>query len=245
VRRCSIQAGHAAPARPGRLCAGCCAETTAQHNFLCTLVRSLSDGTNVSEPNNVVNPPEYCGLANFTTANGNETHIAWGWADESCDKKYTYMCKVSSEWRRLCFLASWLAGCQRCQRCKWRSASCASLSAVGQGLVCVAMRGRLTPRATPSSAAGPGAAPWYTTNATGNTFYLNTTVVDSATAEESCKRNGGHLAAYISLEEQAEVEQFYIKRGFLLSKFHQVYWTGLRVSSAARAGVRAALVACC
>jgi hypothetical protein len=63
--------------------------------------RSLSDGTNSSEPNNIVNPPEYCGLANFTMASGNDTHIAWGWADESCDKKYTYMCKVSSEWRWL------------------------------------------------------------------------------------------------------------------------------------------------
>jgi hypothetical protein len=56
--------------------------------------------------------------------------------------------------------------------------------------------------------------------------------VDSATAQENCKRNGGHLAAYISLEEQAEVEQFYIKRGFLLEKFHQVYWMGLRVGGA-------------
>ena len=85
----------------------------------------------------------------------------------------------------------------------------------------------------PLPPAEPGAAPWYTTNATGNTFYLNTTLVDSASAEESCKRNGGHLAAYISLEEQAEVEQFYIKRGFLLSKFHQVYWMGLKVGGAA------------
>ena len=72
-------------------------------------------------------------------------------------------------------------------------------------------------------------APWYTTNATGNTFYMNTSLVDQATAQEDCKRNGGHLAAYISLEEQAEVEQFYTKRGFLLPKFHQTYWMGLRV----------------
>ena len=55
-------------------------------------------------------------------------------------------------------------------------------------------------------------------------------LVDQATAQEDCKRNGGHLAAYISLEEQAEVEQFYTKRGFLLPKFHQIYWMGLRVN---------------
>jgi hypothetical protein len=82
-------------------------------------------------------------------------------------------------------------------------------------------------------ATGPGAAPWYTANATGYTFYLNTTEVDSAAAEESCKRNGGHLAAYISLEEQAEVEHFYTTKGYLMPKFHQIYWTGLRVTSGA------------
>jgi hypothetical protein len=55
--------------------------------------------------------------------------------------------------------------------------------------------------------------------------------VDSNTAQEDCKRNGGHLAAYISLEEQAEVEEFYTRRGFLLPKFHQIYWMGLRVGA--------------
>ncbi len=89
-----------------------------------------------------------------------------------------------------------------------------------------------SPRA--ANAAGPGSAPWYTTNATGNTFYLNTTEVDSNTAEENCKKNGGHLAAYISLEEQAEVEQFYTKKGYLMPKFHQIYWMGLRVRAAGR-----------
>ena len=58
---------------------------------------SLSDGTNTSEPNDIVRSPERCGLANFSMASGNETHTAWGWADDNCNQKYTYMCKISSE----------------------------------------------------------------------------------------------------------------------------------------------------
>jgi hypothetical protein len=66
----------------------------------CTPARSLSDGTSSLEPNNIVSPPEYCGLANFSMATGNDTHVAWGWSDANCDQKYTYMCKVSSECSR-------------------------------------------------------------------------------------------------------------------------------------------------
>jgi hypothetical protein len=56
-------------------------------------------------------------------------------------------------------------------------------------------------------------------NATGLVFYLNTSTANATEAEEACKRNGGHLAAFTSLEEQREVEQHYITNGFLFPKW--------------------------
>ena len=41
----------------------------------------------------------------------------------------------------------------------------------------------------------------------GNTFWLNITNSSQADAEAACSANGGHLAAYLSIEEQKEVEQ--------------------------------------
>ncbi len=52
--------------------------------------------------------------------------------------------------------------------------------------------------------------PAYTTKSTGNTFQLNLSSVDQATAQEQCQSYGGHLAAYVSNAEQTEVEQFYM-----------------------------------
>ena len=42
---------------------------------------------------------------------------------------------------------------------------------------------------------------------TGDTFYLNTTPSTFDEAGEGCKKGGGHLAAFVSADEQAEVEQ--------------------------------------
>jgi hypothetical protein len=52
--------------------------------------------------------------------------------------------------------------------------------------------------------------------------------VNQTQAEASCNRYGGHLAAYTSLEEQMEVESFFIDGGWLLPKYHLHYWMGLR-----------------
>jgi hypothetical protein len=83
-------------------------------------------------------------------------------------------------------------------------------------------------RAAPAATA-PQACPQVTANTTNITFYLNTTVASWTEAEDACKRNGGHLAAFQSLEEQREVEQHYIINGYLFPKFHKFYWTGLYV----------------
>jgi hypothetical protein len=58
-----------------------------------------------------------------------------------------------------------------------------------------------------------------TANSTLITFYLNTTTANSTDAEDACKRNGGHLAAFTSQAEQREVEQFYITNGYLFPKW--------------------------
>jgi hypothetical protein len=46
-------------------------------------------------------------------------------------------------------------------------------------------------------------SPWYNVKSSNITFYLNTSVVNQSVAESNCKRYGGHLAAYTSIEEQA------------------------------------------
>ena len=70
-------------------------------------------------------------------------------------------------------------------------------------------------------------APPYTTPTTGNTFFLNTTASTFLEAELGCTTNGGHLAWYLTAAEQYDVEQFYIRNGYLLPKFHEFYWIGL------------------
>lgn len=54
----------------------------------------------------------------------------------------------------------------------------------------------------------------------------------------SCRRNGGHLAAFTTSTEQLEVETAFINNGWLLPAFHMGYWIGL---SAKRPGVWATL----
>jgi hypothetical protein len=79
----------------------------------------------------------------------------------------------------------------------------------------------------PTATVAPQACPQVTANTTNITFYLNTSTANWTQAEDACKRNGGHLAAFQSMEEQREVEQYYIVNGYLLPKFHKFYWSGL------------------
>jgi hypothetical protein len=69
--------------------------------------------------------------------------------------------------------------------------------------------------------ADPAAAPSFTTSTTNVTFFLNTSLATFAEAEEACQVAGGHLASYSSLEEQAEVEQHYVHKGWFLKPCHQ------------------------
>jgi hypothetical protein len=73
----------------------------------------------------------------------------------------------------------------------------------------------------------PQVAPSVTSQASGNTFRLNLVLADARTAGMMCLQQGGHLASYSSLAEQAEVEGFYVQRGYLLPGFHKFYWMSL------------------
>jgi hypothetical protein len=51
----------------------------------------------------------------------------------------------------------------------------------------------------------------YTSNSTNNSYILSTyTNYSHSAAQAYCNRQGGHLVAWASAEEQAEVEQYYI-----------------------------------
>lgn len=75
-------------------------------------------------------------------------------------------------------------------------------------------------------------APVYTSTVTGVQFRLNTAKLNFSAAEAECARNGGHLASFTSIDEQSDVEQFYIKQGFLFPEYNQHYWLGLNASAA-------------
>ena len=70
----------------------------------------------------------------------------------------------------------------------------------------------LPPRSAALDSPFKKAVPPYTAKSTGNTFLLNLTLVDQAAAKMQCQNYGGHLAAYVSAAEQAEVEKFYMDK---------------------------------
>jgi hypothetical protein len=51
--------------------------------------------------------------------------------------------------------------------------------------------------------------------------------VNQAKAESMCNDIGGHLAAYVSQDEQVEMENAFLNSGYLLPSFHKTYWLGL------------------
>jgi hypothetical protein len=89
----------------------------------------------------------------------------------------------------------------------------------------------MTPLLAPSAAPGQFQPPPYTASSTNMTFQYATNMTDFAAGQRACNLLGGHLATFKSLEEQTEVEEFYISGGYLFPKFRNVYWMGLRLNS--------------
>ncbi len=69
------------------------------------------------------------------------------------------------------------------------------------------------------------------TSSAGNEFKFFGSAMTQHDAEEACNMAGAHLASYDSLDEQAEVEDFYINNGWLLPTYHQNYWIGLQTNA--------------
>jgi hypothetical protein len=54
--------------------------------------------------------------------------------------------------------------------------------------------------------------------------------LDHAYAQLACNDLGGHLAAYTSVEEQAEVEAYYVSNGLLFPSYTPNYWFGAKTT---------------
>jgi hypothetical protein len=67
----------------------------------------------------------------------------------------------------------------------------------------------------------------FDSNTTGHTYCLNTTRASQAQAQAACALRGGSLVIYDDIFEQQEVEQYFTGLGFLLPKYHKLYWFGL------------------
>jgi hypothetical protein len=59
-------------------------------------------------------------------------------------------------------------------------------------------------------------------------FIFHTDYQTAAEAEQTCRDEGGHLAAYLSLTEQFSTEQYFIDEGYLFPLYHRAYWMGLQ-----------------
>lgn len=87
--------------------------------------------------------------------------------------------------------------------------------------------------ACPSAAPGSTQAPPFTSSVTNSTFQYASNLSDFTAGQKACNLLGGHLASYVSLEEQVEVEQHFIKAGYLFPKARPFYWMGLRTNATA------------
>ncbi len=56
--------------------------------------------------------------------------------------------------------------------------------------------------------------------------------MNQTVAEANCNRNGGHLGAFTMLDEQLEVENYYVNRSWLFPCVGQSYWIGLQTKDA-------------
>jgi hypothetical protein len=61
-----------------------------------------------------------------------------------------------------------------------------------------------------------------------STYIINTTRLGFRDAEAACQDDGGHLVSYGSLDEQVEVESFFVANGYFIPTAHKFYWMGYR-----------------
>lgn len=78
-----------------------------------------------------------------------------------------------------------------------------------------------------AAAAAPAFGPTIRSANSGNMFTISTAALTQPAARQACNDMGAHLAAFSSLEEQAEMESRFAALGYLLPAFHKAYWLGL------------------
>lgn len=76
----------------------------------------------------------------------------------------------------------------------------------------------------------PAASVTITANSTGNNYTLRVQPLNHSQAEAACQAIGGHLASFLSRDEQLDVEGQLYSTGYLLPSFHRQYWLGLTSS---------------
>lgn len=142
------------------------------------------------EPNNRFGS-EICGACNFTEAYSG----TWGWSDTQCSRNLSFICEVDREW----LLGAALPACSCCVRMYQHPGATHLASQAPAG----SSSALLCP-------AAPGFFHYYSNN-TNSSYILSTyTNYSHSAAEAYCQKQGGHLAVWASMEEQAEVEQYYI-----------------------------------
>jgi hypothetical protein len=73
-----------------------------------------------------------------------------------------------------------------------------------------------------------GSAYMFVSPSSRTTYVLNTTALNFVDAQYTCNEQGGHLVYYNTLDEQQEVEQYYVSNGYFINSFHKFYWIGYR-----------------
>jgi hypothetical protein len=72
---------------------------------------------------------------------------------------------------------------------------------------------------------------YYTSAVSGATYVFNNTPVMQAGAAMACREYGAAPVSYKSLEEQQEVEAYFLSTGRLLADAHKAYWLGLKANT--------------
>lgn len=74
----------------------------------------------------------------------------------------------------------------------------------------------------------PGSAFGFVSPTSRSTYILNTTALPFVEAQYTCNIQGGHLVYYSSLEEEREVEQYFVSSGMFIPSYHRFYWVGYK-----------------
>lgn len=184
----------------------------------------MDDADSSFEPNNKLGS-ELCGVGNWSQVYGQPS--AWGWSDTKCNGQFPPMCRLLRKWRWGCCAG---AALRTAAASAWPRAPL--LTASGNLRLCASSaRWSLDclRHAHPPRAAALAPLKLYNSSISkGSQFLWNTLPMNFSAAQQYCNDQGGHLASFVSLPEQRDVEQYLINQGLLLPTFHTAYWIGLQ-----------------